>query len=92
MVGIESLIAQIHPRQLPRFLNQLDINGISALHHAARYNHLEIVMLLVKHGADVNIKNDDNQTPLHFCARLSYKSFWICFGSINLVYISLLFI
>lgn len=34
-----------------------------------RYDHMDIVRLLVDHGADVNIRGDDGLTPLHFCAR-----------------------
>eukprot|EP00094_Tigriopus_californicus_P006606 TCALIF_06362-PA protein Name:"Similar to trpa-1 Transient receptor potential cation channel subfamily A member 1 homolog (Caenorhabditis elegans)" AED:0.12 eAED:0.12 QI:8/0.6/0.31/0.93/1/1/16/267/1355 len=55
--------------KLHRIVNQLDKNKISALHYAARYDHLDIVKLLVGYGANVNNKGDDGLTPLHFCAR-----------------------
>ena len=34
-----------------RRVNKLDENNLSALHYAARYNHIEIVKLLIKHQA-----------------------------------------
>ncbi|XP_033635280.1 transient receptor potential cation channel subfamily A member 1 homolog isoform X2 [Asterias rubens] len=52
-----------------RRVNKLDENNLSALHYAARYNHIEIVKLLIKHQADPGNKGDDNTTPIHFAAR-----------------------
>jgi ankyrin repeat protein len=42
---------------------------IAPLHYAARYDHTDIVRLLIAHGADLNIHADDGLTPLHYCAR-----------------------
>ena len=53
---------------MKRLVNSLDSSKISALHYAARYDHMDIVMLLVESGADLNIVDDDGLTPLHFCA------------------------
>ena len=36
--------------------NQADDEGYSALHAAAENNYLDVVKLLVTHGADVNLK------------------------------------
>ena len=36
----------------------------SPLHGAASENHKEIAALLIIKGADVNLKNDDGETPL----------------------------
>jgi prolyl 4-hydroxylase len=35
-------------------LHMKDVNGWQPIHEAARGGHLEIVQLLVEHGADVN--------------------------------------
>jgi hypothetical protein len=41
------------------------INYNAFLHLAVKYGHLDIVKLLVKNGADVNLKNSEGSTPLH---------------------------
>ena len=38
--------------------------ALSPLHAAASENYEEIAALLIIKGADVNIKNDDGETPL----------------------------
>lgn len=37
----------------------------SPLHQAARNGHIDIVKLLVDHGADVDVTDGSNKTPLH---------------------------
>jgi hypothetical protein len=52
-------------------LNAADhTSGRRALHEAAEEGHLEIVKLLLIHGAEVNVRDKWAQTPLHrafFC-------------------------
>ncbi|MHC4555843.1 MAG: ankyrin repeat domain-containing protein [Planctomycetota bacterium] len=43
------------------------------LHHAAANGEIEHVKLLISQGADVNVKNNDGQTPLHYAARRGHK-------------------
>jgi len=43
------------------------------LHHAAANGEIERVKLLISEGADVNVKNNDGQTPLHYAARKGHK-------------------
>src|SRR5689334_19932880 len=40
----------------------------TALHVAARKGYLECLVLLLKHGANVNKKRKDGKTPLHLAA------------------------
>ncbi|ORX63256.1 ankyrin [Anaeromyces robustus] len=52
--------------------SKLDINskdefGYTALHAAVSYSRLEAARWLLEHGADVNITDDDGDTPLHSC-------------------------
>ncbi|XP_058211769.1 putative E3 ubiquitin-protein ligase XBAT34 [Rhododendron vialii] len=43
------------------------------LHHAAKYGYEHIVKLLLSHGANPLVMNDDNQTPLDV-ARVNWRS------------------
>ncbi|GFO37455.1 transient receptor potential cation channel subfamily a member 1-like protein [Plakobranchus ocellatus] len=52
-----------------RKINQFDEDDLTPLHYAARYNHLNVVKLLVEAGADVHSMGEDNVTPLHLAAR-----------------------
>ena len=43
--------------------------GETALHLASRNEHLEVVKLLIERGADINIKNNEGETPLDFAKK-----------------------
>ena len=40
------------------------VDGVTALHVAAQGGHLETVQLLLEHGADVNVKDEEERTAL----------------------------
>ncbi|MEY8329848.1 ankyrin repeat domain-containing protein [Lachnospiraceae bacterium 48-33] len=48
---------------------QTDNRGVTAMHEAAKNNHLEMLQVMIKKGADVNITQDEpagaGDTPLH---------------------------
>ena len=49
-------------------VNDRDTGGYTPLHWACQFRFVEVVRLLLKAGADVNVKNTDRtgyQTPLH---------------------------
>lgn len=39
--------------------------GLSALHQAVLDNNLAVVRILIGHGSDINLQDDDSWTPLH---------------------------
>lgn len=55
-------------------LDIVDNEGYTALHYAAERGRYEIVKLLLEKGANLNIKNDDDQTPLELAETLSNQS------------------
>ncbi|XP_071505517.1 LOW QUALITY PROTEIN: transient receptor potential cation channel subfamily A member 1 homolog [Diadema antillarum] len=71
VIVMKRLLSQI-AKQRKKTVNALDENGVSPLHYAARYNHLEVIKLLVEHGADVNRKGEGDLVPLHFACK--YKA------------------
>lgn len=48
-------------------VNSQDSLGYSLLHAAVSWNHVEIVKFLLDHHADISIKDQDGDTPLHYC-------------------------
>lgn len=47
----------------------LGFNGQLGLHRACLRGDVEVVRLLLQHGADVNAVNDYNETPLHYACK-----------------------
>ena len=48
-------------------VNEQDNNGYSAIHAAASYGHEELIRYLISIGADVNLKDNDGDTPILLC-------------------------
>ncbi len=40
-------------------------NGVSLVHIAAKHHQLACLEFLIKRGLDINLKNDNGETPLH---------------------------
>lgn len=55
-----------------KYLNVTDGYGWSLLHYAAARNNPEAIKLLVKYGADTEIKDSDGQTPLYTAVVSNY--------------------
>ncbi len=53
-------------------VNTSDVVGWTPLHHAARFNNMPVIKLLVEHGADLyaqaDLSSDAGHTPLHIAA------------------------
>lgn len=48
-------------------VNEQDVNGYSAIHAAASYGHEELIRYLISAGANVNLKDNDGDTPILLC-------------------------
>ena len=67
---VNNLLMQYRINPLP-----VDSNGNSPLHHAAWGDRKDIVQLLItKHNCSVNVKNNNNQTPLHLVCSAGHIS------------------
>lgn len=62
-------------------LKTLACNGITALHLAVAENNLEAVQLLIEHGANINAKNEYDQTPLHAASSKEMAAYLINKGA-----------
>jgi transient receptor potential cation channel subfamily A member 1 len=54
---------------LLQLLNEKDDTGCSPLHYASREGHIKSLGSLIQLGACINLKNNNNQSPLHFAAK-----------------------
>ncbi|WPK24688.1 hypothetical protein PUMCH_001971 [Australozyma saopauloensis] len=45
--------------------NSKDPNGYTAIHAAASYGHIDLLKLLIERGGDINIQDQEGDTPLH---------------------------
>lgn len=55
--------------------NAKDPNGYTPLHAAASYGHLDLLRLLVNRGGDINIQDNEGDTPLHHVEDLETAKF-----------------
>ena len=61
--------------------SQHDINGWTALHWAAKRNHLNIVNLLCNHGADKNVTTNKGEVAAQLTSEGVIKVFYRVFFS-----------
>lgn len=66
-VIIKSAKDSFSPEKFVAFVRQIDNNEDSALHLAARGNHLDVVNLIV-HDADLTRRNKDSKSPIYIAA------------------------
>jgi ankyrin repeat protein len=45
------------------------------------YNHAELVQFLLQHGADVNLRDQDGNTALHFCESVEFAKHLVEHGA-----------
>lgn len=66
--AMKALVKAVPSDMRTKMINTPDLAGITALHLAAANQTPSFVEFLIKHGASVNTKADDNTTPLHHAA------------------------
>ena len=57
----------------PGDIDAKDSKGNSALFYAVQHLNLDMVKLLLNYGADVNIKCEIGNTPLHLALMVGYR-------------------
>ncbi|KAJ6069039.1 hypothetical protein N7499_010926 [Penicillium canescens] len=57
------------PKQQPKALNTPNYDGQTALHKAALTQNLQITTYLIHHGADIQPRDNREETPLHLTCR-----------------------
>ena len=62
-------------------LFELLYTGTTALHDSCKYGYPEIAKLLIKHGADVELKDERGLSPLHVCM---FGFHWMFLGHLSL--------
>ncbi|CAH1795593.1 unnamed protein product [Owenia fusiformis] len=67
--GLVYIIEQHLKTTTNKQLNELDNDLFTPLHHAARYNRVEVMQLLLDKGADPNIKGLDDMISLHLAVK-----------------------
>ena len=60
-------------------VNHKDVEGFTALHYACREGDYQITKCLCKYGADPNISNVTDETPLHSAIKSRYDNMSILF-------------
>ncbi|CAH3183153.1 unnamed protein product, partial [Porites evermanni] len=58
-----------HNTRRLKAINKCDEHDITPLHYAIRYGHVDVVKLLVEHGAEIDKQGEDGALPLHYAAR-----------------------
>jgi ankyrin repeat protein len=58
----------------PDLIAQPDARGLTPLHVAAAYGHLEVCAALIDAGAEVNVADEDGETPLHSAIRRNQRA------------------
>lgn len=63
--------------EMKDLIEQKDQCEFTPLHIAAKQGHVEIVEILIEHGACVDTLNDSERTPLHTVADLGFIEYFI---------------
>lgn len=53
-------------------INSLDHRGKGLLHYAVKFNNKDLIIDILEKGADINLQNEDKETPLHIATKICY--------------------
>ncbi|KAL3862043.1 hypothetical protein ACJMK2_008040 [Sinanodonta woodiana] len=62
-------------------INEADASGRTALHVAACHGNEHVVRLLLENGADINARDKNDNTPLHWCGHSECISILAKYGA-----------
>lgn len=66
---LKRIIGSVDDKEVRNLVNaQRPVTNVCALHLAARGGYFDICELLFQYGADLDLTNTDERTPLHFAA------------------------
>jgi len=68
----QELFSLLRRHSLTVDINAINQSGLTPLHQACLDGNLAAVHLLVKHGASIDLKDDDGWTPLHAACAMGY--------------------
>lgn len=76
-------------------VNSSNVDGFTPLHVAALHGRSALVSLLIRHGANVNARTNQNATPLHLASQNSHiqvPAGTQCSKTVYLCYITLIIV
>lgn len=65
---VEASFDNFEPGKSKNIIDKLDEVGLASIHWAADRGHVNIIELLLKNGANIDLQDVDGQTPLHYAA------------------------
>ncbi|GAB6022300.1 hypothetical protein CHUAL_014185 [Chamberlinius hualienensis] len=67
-LNLLKLMFELQPEEKDAAIQMPDMQGLTPLHYAAMFNHVEITRLLINEGADPNVLDNDGRTPILLAA------------------------
>jgi ankyrin repeat protein len=73
--GLTNVVTELLKyQQFRKTINATNETKWTPLHKAANSGYIEVVRILISHGAEIDRKNDDGDTPIHLACRKGHLS------------------